>query len=616
MSSDLRDDDKQRVRDASNIVDIVGQHVALRPRGREFVGLCPFHDDHTPSMAVIPHKDIFYCHACGTGGDVFSFVQKFHRMEFRQALEYLAQRAGIDLKPATAKQAATERDGFDSNNIAEANGIAHSFFRAILAHAEHGERARTLIDRRGISAQMVQEFELGAAPQRFDGFLLKVQSLSRPEDLFIAANLLKRRDAGGLYDTFRDRLMFPIHDQMGRVIAFGARRIDDNDQPKYLNSAESPLFHKSDTLYGLRQAARSIQRERRAVIVEGYTDVIACHQAGFTNVVGTLGTALTVGHARTLRRLCDEIVLLFDGDEAGTKAADRAIDVFFNEDIDVRIATLSSHTDAKDPDELLARTDGPATLKSALELGTPLLEYRFDRIRVAWAGKGPSALNKALTEEIRHLADLGLTNLEPRKRALIMRRLHEITGLDHKTLTDTLPSARARKPRQTPEESATNWSQPGRALPAPHALLGCLLIEPKLWRAHAQDLALLPTGERFDIPTIGMLADCIMGLMRSGQDPSLEAVLDAEHRPEVQAAAIGLATATETQTERNMDRVRTLFEHCLSTLWADHHSSPTDRPPTGDLTDALQLRLDRLRQSRERLPTSARANPWRMKRPN
>jgi len=602
MSHATFDDDAQRVKSASDIVDVVGEHLSLRPKGREFVGLCPFHDDHRPSMAVIPSKQIFYCPACNTGGDVLSFVQKYHRMEFRAALEYLASRAGIELKPRSAPR---QRDPgeISGETVAEANDFAQRFFRAILNHPEHGAASRAVIERRGISPEMVEAFELGGTPDRFDGLMMKAASANFDLRALIGAGLVKDRD-GRQYDAFRNRLMFPIHDQMGRVIAFGARRINDEDEPKYLNSPETPLFHKSSSLYGLRQASRSIQRERVAVIVEGYTDTIACHQAGMTNVVATLGTALTVGHAKILRRLCDTVVLLFDGDTAGQRAADRAIEVFFAEPIDVNIATLATVTDAKDPDELLAREDGLATLRRAIDSGVELLDFRFRRIRDQWQHLGPAALNKALTEEVRTLAGLGLTRLEPTARGLILRRLHELTGLDETLIADSIRAAGSRRPPRQAEESPQRARPiaPGRSLSAPEAVVGCLLVEPHLWRTHASEIELLPTV--FDDANTQAVAHCVLGLIRAGSDPSLETVLAADHRPPVQAAAVALASATEQQTDRNPARVGTLLTDCLARLAIDRTRRDAEHG------EDPVARLEREREARKRGGNNLQSSPW------
>ncbi|QYU67639.1 DNA primase [Leptolyngbya sp. 15MV] len=289
-------EDKERVREASDIVRVIGEHVALKPRGREFVGLCPFHDDHKPSMWVSPAKGIYKCFSCGAGGDVFTFVQNYHSMEFRDALEYLAQRAGIELsrhKPHLGDPASHDTPpDIDRKALLRANATALDFFRAILAHPEHGQTSRDIITRRQIAPEMVERFALGAAPDRWDGLLLTLQKQGTDPAPFVAAGLLKRRDSGpGLYDALRHRLIFPIHDQLGRVIAFGGRKIRDEDEPKYLNSPETPLFDKSATLYGLHQAARDIQRARVALITEGYTETIA-------------GNVRRAGHARAGNPAC------------------------------------------------------------------------------------------------------------------------------------------------------------------------------------------------------------------------------------------------------------------------------------------------------------------------
>lgn len=615
MATHQFNDDALRVKNASDIVDVVGEHVSLRPKGREFVAICPFHDDHKPSMAVIPHKQIFFCHACGTGGDVLSFVQKFHRMEFRAALEYLAARAGIDLTPRSAPTARSIEAAASRESVSAANDFSQRFFRAILAHPEHGETARQFITQRGISDDMVEAFELGAAPERYDGLMRKSDASNFDLTTLISAGLIKDRD-GRQYDAFRNRLMFPIHDQTGRVIAFGARRINDEDEPKYLNSPETPLFHKSDALYGIHQASRPIQRERVAVIVEGYTDVIACHQAGLTNAVATLGTALTTGHARILRRLCDTVVLLFDGDDAGQRAADRAVEVFFNEPIDVKIATLSSVTDAKDPDELLARENGLDILNRAIDAGVELLDFRFRRIKRQWNHLGPAALNKALTEEIRTLARLGLTRLDPTARGLIVRRLHELTGLDDSIIADAMWAAQVtsggRIQYSEPESTDEPTYRPvvaGRSLTAHEAIIGCLLIEPKLWRTHADEINLLPTKSAFDSPTTQAVAECVLGLVRSGTDPALETVLAADHRPPIQASAVALSSATEQQTDRDPSRVSVLLEDCLAKIAAMRERLQSSSEP-----DPL-ARLEREREARKRMGSSIQGNPWKARHP-
>ncbi len=534
-----RDRERDRVREATDIVRLVGEHVALKPKGREFVGLCPFHDDHSPSMYVVPAKGIFHCFVCGAGGDVYTFVQRLHKMDFPEAIRYLAERAGIELapwKPARASGSGSIDDSgghgagggrVSRRELLAANSAACDYFRAILRHAEHGRAAREVVERRGISPEMVEAFALGASADRWDGLSLTIQSKGLPVSAFEQAGLLKRRgasDAGeepgafqsasgtGHYDALRNRLIFPIHDATGRVIAFGGRKIRDEDEPKYLNSPETELFKKSSTLDGLFQASKTIQHERTAIVTEGYTDTIACHQAGLTNAVATLGTALTSGHARVLQRYCDTIVLLFDGDSAGEKAAERAVEVLFASDVDVKIATLGGLTDAKDPDELLKREGGLEVLRAAIAQARPILNFRYERLRERL--KGPS-LTRRFDEEIQTLVRLGYAALRPERKRVIQRQLAATWGLSEAVIFERFKEKGVRA-------ADTVIARPHRASPVPKTLdvlIGCVIADEALW-------AELPDEER--------------AVLRAASDAS-----DADSRARVARAMLEIASSDE-----------------------------------------------------------------------
>lgn len=565
MSAARQNGDRDRVRDASDIVRIVGQHVALRPHGREYVGLCPFHDDHKPSMTVVPHKQMFHCFVCGSGGDVFSFIQKYHKMDFREALEHLAEQAGIELTPWRASPGDGPAAASTSRaDLAKASLFAAEFFRVIYQKADHGAAAREVVRKRGISDEMVEAFGIGASPDRWDGLLMTLQSKGLDPALFLDAGLLKRRESGGLYDVFRNRLMFPIRDQIGRVIAFGARKIAEEDEPKYLNSPETPLFKKSGTLFGLDLAARPIMAQRTAIITEGYTDTIACHQAGIANVVATLGTALTRDHATVLRRLCDTVVLLFDGDTAGQKAADRAVEVFFAEPIDVKIAVLSDVTDAKDPDELLKRPEGVdagrAVLMRAVEGATDLLAYRFRRMKAQLAGAGMSALEQATVTELKRLADLGLARVSPMRRQFVIKQLAQITGLPERTIAEAIPSGRSR-----PRDGASGDAQPdaARSLSAIEHVLGCVLCEPRLWDAATGEDGL--EHHAAASPDIAGLLAVMSALARAGEQPGLRSVMAALEDDAVKSLAVRLAARIDGETT-NGARVHEHFAESMKRL--------------------------------------------------
>jgi DNA primase len=544
--------DVERVKDASDIVRIIGEHLALKPKGREFVGLCPFHDDKTPSLHVVPAKHFYKCFSCGAAGDVLTFVQKHLRMEFREALEYLAQRAGIEL----TKQRGSHEDstGPGRRDLHAACQNACDFFRETLRHPVAGKPGQNVITTRGISPEMVEAFQLGLAPDAWDGLSNKFARKFGPEVLF-AAGLLKRRENGsGHYDTFRNRLIFPIADKTGRVIAFGARKIKPEDEPKYLNSPETPLFHKSSTLYALHLAARTIQETRTAIICEGYTDVIACHQAGFRNAVATLGTALTLEHARQLRLLCDKVVLLFDGDEAGQRAADRAVSVFFREPVDVHVATLSAYTDAKDPDELLKREGGGEVFKKVLAGAPDVLTYRFARLQATLTDVGPSKRSWLLMEHVEQMVAAGLANMPPVRQSLIVRLLASVSQVSETAIWEAI------KDRQ---RTRSHVERILKSRPTPHEeVLSLLLDHLPLWQCLNEEDKNALAPETFEAPLIPV-ASSVHKAAEDGEDEwSPDFLSDLESRQ----IALNLRDRVGRRCESIPIRRNQYFHACLYAL--------------------------------------------------
>ncbi len=585
--------DVDRVKDAADIVRIIGEVVSLKSKGREYVGLCPFHDDHSPSMYVVPSKQIYHCFVCQASGDVFSFVRRFHKMEFREALEFLADRSGVTLTPRRAAAEAGPA-GPTRNELLGSVSAAQDFFRAVLAHPDHGKAARDVVARRAISPEMVLRFGVGAAPDRWDGLLLYLKKKGLDPRTFIEAGLLKRRESdGGSYDAFRNRLMFPIQDRLGRVIAFGGRRINDEDEPKYINSPESRLFDKSATLYALPLASRAIQESRTAIITEGYTDVIACHQGGFANAVATLGTALTPKHATLLRGVCEKVLLLFDGDEAGQRAADRAASVFFSEPLDVAIVTLDKHTDAKDPDELLKREDGAEVFARALAGAVDLLEYRFMRIRERLSGSGMAAMSRAIDEEIQSLVGLGLKDVPPVRQRLIIRRLSELADVDEATLQRAIPAGRSAA-RTTRPDAATPDGQalpmiPQRLSAAAH-LLGCVLCDGSLHAGlDAADRDLI-AHNAFAEPSLRLVAEAVAVLARSGLSPSLNVLLSSTDDEAVREASVALSSRIDLQTDRDPERLAAHFRECLTRAKMDRSIAASAAPasPASEVNPGAQ----------------------------
>jgi len=358
----------QRVLQAIDIVDLVGTYVALRPKGKEMVGLCPFHDDRRPSLNVNPGKQIFKCFSCGAGGDAIKFLMLRERLSFPEAVGVLAERAGVRLE----EHREARGEGADRTGLEKLNRWAAQYFRSRFEDEREGERARRYVKERGLAEAVGRRFGLGWAPQAWEGMARAAQESGHRLTDLAAVGLVVSREGGGYYDRFRERLMFPVLDALGRVIGFGGRTLGD-DPAKYLNSPESALFDKSRALYGIHAAKDEIVRQKTAVVVEGYTDCLMAHQFGVTNVVATLGTALTGEHAKALSRYADRIVLVFDADEAGRRAADRAVEVFFGRRVEVRLATVP---EGKDPcDYLLAR--GREAFEGVVAGATEALEHKW-----------------------------------------------------------------------------------------------------------------------------------------------------------------------------------------------------------------------------------------------
>ncbi len=365
------DDVVARVKSATDLVALVEAHVPLRRRGRHLEGLCPFHEERTPSFKVHAEEQFFKCFGCGKGGDCYSFIEEIERVTFREALELLAERAGIPLRSGPIGSSRDDRTG-----IREALRFALDRFRSNLA-SPRGKEARAYLEARGIAPASAEEFGLGYAAAGWDDILGAARGKGIAPETLEAAGLLVRNDEGRLYDRFRDRLIFPILDGLERPVGFGGRVLREGEGPKYLNSPESPLFGKGRLLYGLERARKFLAPEGTPLaVVEGYTDVLLPHQEGVRNVVATLGTALTPDHARLLRRYTQTVVLVFDSDEAGARASERGVEVLLAEDLDVRVAVVP---EGKDPCDLV-RARGGAAFADLLAGAVDFFDHALARI--------------------------------------------------------------------------------------------------------------------------------------------------------------------------------------------------------------------------------------------
>lgn len=359
----------ESVRNTGDIVRLVSEYVPLKPAGVRLKGLCPFHQEKTPSFSVDPKSQLFYCFGCQTGGDLFKFVQLYEKVEFREAVEILARKWGVAIP--RSQSGSSER----VDRLHRINDAAAEFFAGRLADPDGGQRAREYLRTRGLGDETVSRLGLGYAPPAWEA--LRSHLLGRrftAEEISSAGLVVSRKEGRGEYDRFRDRVIFPIRDANGRPIAFGGRCLDGSD-PKYINSPETPAYVKGNHLYGLDQARESIRRRGHAVVVEGYLDLAALLQAGFHHAVASLGTAFTSEQARLLARYTEKVVVSYDGDAAGQAATVRTLDLLLEKGFEVRVAELPP---GLDPDDFLRREGAPA-YESALASAPGYLEFLLRR---------------------------------------------------------------------------------------------------------------------------------------------------------------------------------------------------------------------------------------------
>jgi len=361
------DEVKQRL----DIVEVIGEYAPLTKAGRTFRALCPFHSEKHPSFYVYPERQSWHCFgACNTGGDAFSFIMKKQGVDFGEALRLLAGRVGVTVPSRLEPESGKDERG----RLYQANAAAAQYFHNLLLNSSEGEKARNYLTNRGLSSKSITEFQLGFSPNSWEALKQYLVERGYTESELVKAGLLIEGEAGGTHDRFRNKLVFPIFDSKGRVTGFGARVLDDS-LPKYLNSPQTAVFDKSSTLYGINLAAASIRQQDLAVVVEGYMDVITAQQNGFSNVVASMGTALTEKQVSAIKRLTKNMVLALDADAAGEEATLRAVTYENTLNAEVKVIILPQ---GKDPDDVIR--ENPKTWQNLLEEALPIIDYTFNMV--------------------------------------------------------------------------------------------------------------------------------------------------------------------------------------------------------------------------------------------
>ena len=546
----------EQIKDRTDILDVVSGYVTLSKAGQNFKGLCPFHSEKTPSFMVSPSRQIFHCFGCGTGGNAFTFVMKMEGTSFPETVRELGRKAGIAVPEVQA--ARHHQDSGAREKLEQLNEAAQAWFRRNLTQAEAGRDARLYLKDRGMFDDTLEAFGFGYAPESWDGLLKHLLKGGYTiQDLLSAGMIVpkegagKTKDVAAYYDRFRARVMFPIRDLRKKVIGFGGRILGEG-MPKYLNSPETPLFNKGRALYLLEKAREAAGKTDTLVIVEGYFDAIALHQAGIANAVATLGTALTPDHIRTIRRYVTKVVLLFDPDEAGVRAALRTLDLFVDSMLGVKVVSLP---DGDDPDTFI-RKQGTEAFAQLQDKAPSLLDF-------AVAHSLTKADSTLIEDRIRSVDEI-LRILQKTSNRLekeeCLKRVAERLGVNQQRLVERYPELRPREMRQARRESPAAPPPAGARFKGTpeerdlvHLLLQGQLLPEEVKRLEAAD---------FSMPACKRIVE--IGLRHVDQDGRVLV------RPTLDEALTDVACATVatelSMLEQPYDHVREHVGGCLDRL--------------------------------------------------
>jgi len=558
----------QNLRDNADIVEIVSREVALKRAGGSFKGCCPFHEEKTPSFHVYPDGAHYHCFGCGEHGSAIDFLMKRGGLGFRDALEELSRQTGIPIpeRPSTPEEEQRARQRGATRDAIE---FAARYFRKLLTDHPAGERARSYLADRGFTPEILEAFGVGFSRDAYDGpqsLLGYAQTKGIEFPLLEAAGLVRVNEQGRRYDFFRGRVMFPIRDSRGRVIGFGARLLD-GDGPKYVNSRDTDLFKKSRELYGQDLARGPAHQAGRLLVVEGYTDVMHCRQAGFGGTVAGLGTALTVDNARNLRRFGVPVVLLYDGDQAGQRAAERACDILLVEEVEASVAILPT---GQDPADLLTR-EGPAALEEVLSEAQSLLDHRVARL----ASKHDLGTLDGGERAAREMLEVVIAIPNPLRQEMALKLLAERLGVSEsilrslwsdlkkrsarfdRTRGENSASKAASSPGRGPAEETTQESGPSRspAIEIPPAIrraeirfLEAVLADPSSWDRIAKEYP----ADSFQDPDLRRIAGAVHRLRQGGESISLDALAGMLAESDETIRVLQLLQPTQDAVDRAM----------------------------------------------------------------
>jgi len=469
----IPDDKIEEIRMAVDIVDYVGQFVQLRKVGKNYVGLCPFHTEKTPSFTISPDKQLYHCFGCGAGGNIFNFVMQFEKVSFFEAVKKIAEYAGIELPKPERKEVWIETE---FEEIYEANRFAEQFFVRNLMRTSEGKRGLEYLYKRGINDASIKIFGLGYASEQWDGLVQYAIKQNFPLESLEKAGLISKREDGAYYDRFRDRVIFPIFSVTGRIIAFGGRRLkEDESIPKYINSPETKVYSKSKILYGLYQAKEAIRKKGSVILVEGYMDCISLFQAGIENVVATSGTALTEEQVKLISNYAETVYFLYDADSAGARAMLRGIDIILAQGLELYIVKLP---EGEDPDSFIKKSS-VSEFEKLIENAVNFIEFKAETYQKLGKFDDPNVKSKAIRSLVESISKIP----DELKRTVFIREVSSKYKIPENVLAYELEkillknkNAQVKKESQG-KEIANSISVKMRAIPPEEKDLAKILIE-------------------------------------------------------------------------------------------------------------------------------------------
>jgi DNA primase len=441
LSNIIPQESIEQVRISSDVVDVISGYVTITQKGRSYFGLCPFHNEKTPSFSVNPEMQIFHCFGCGAGGNVFTFVMRIDGLTFPEAVKQLAQSAGIIL-PEEQQDLSELRE---KEALFYVNNMANEFYQQYLRDHPMAKKAREYLTNRSFVPEDFKLFSIGYAPDEWDGFLKFARKKSIDDQLLLKAGLVISKENDKMYDRFRGRITFSIHNISNQVVGFGARRLINDNSPKYINSPETDIYKKRYILYGLNRSKEAIRAEKELILVEGYTDIISLNKMGFQNVAATSGTSLTQDHAKLIRRFTSNVNILYDSDSAGASAAMRGADLLLANGVEVKIAKLPI---GSDPDDYI-KNNSKEDLQKLLTLGNSLIDHKLSLLE----DQGMLKTTSQRVGATRGIIESISKNEDQLKRSFLIKELAQKLDIEESVLWSEL--AKFKKPKYSPPLSST-----------------------------------------------------------------------------------------------------------------------------------------------------------------